>query len=62
MEYLKAITRSVTMEQIYVLLENIKAITLKDISTLPNEYQHLVALRLEQLQDELKRALKDKNE
>jgi len=48
------------MEQIFVLLADVKAVTLKDLSTLPTEHQHSVALRLEQLQEELDRALKEK--
>ena len=45
------------MEHIQQLLENVKTITLKDLSDLPKEHQHSVALRLEQLQDDLRRAL-----
>lgn len=45
------------MEHISFLLEMIKTISLKDISDLPPEHQHTVALRLEQLQDELRKAL-----
>ena len=48
------------MEQIFVLLADVKAVTLKDLSTLPIEHQNAVALRLEQLQEELNRALKEK--
>jgi len=45
------------MEQIFILLADVKAVTLKDLSTLPTEHLHTVALRLEQLQEELDRAL-----
>ena len=45
------------MEHICFLLEMVKAITLKDISDLPPEHQHAVALRLEELHEELNKAL-----
>jgi len=45
------------MEQILLLLMDLKAVSLKDLSDLPDENQHNVALRLEQLQEELNQAL-----
>ena len=45
------------MEQILLLLMDLKAVFLKDLSDLPHENQHNVALRLEQLQEELNQTL-----
>lgn len=45
------------MEQILLLLTDLKAVSLKDLSNLPVENQQNVALRLEQLQEELNQAL-----
>lgn len=45
------------MKGLLKLLAITKSITLQDISILPIENQHFVALRLEQLQDELIKAM-----
>jgi len=45
------------MDKILLLLTDLKAVSLKDLSDLPIENQHYVALRLEQLQEELNQAL-----
>jgi len=49
--------RRVTMDKILLLLTDLKAVSLKDLSDLPDENQYNVALRLEQLQEELNQAL-----
>jgi len=45
------------MEHLLQLLKEIECISLSDISTIPSANQHVVVEYLEQLQDELKRAL-----
>jgi len=45
------------MDKILLLLTDLKAVSLKDLSDLPDENQYNVALRLEQLQEELNQAL-----
>jgi hypothetical protein len=45
------------MERLTALLNEIKQITLTDISTLPEDNQHSIVEHLEQLQDELNSAL-----
>lgn len=45
------------MEQLQQLLTDLECISLADISAIPEANQHVVAERLEQLQDELKEAL-----
>lgn len=48
------------MERLSSLLDEIKQITLTDISALPTDNQHSVVEHLEQLQDELSHALLSK--
>lgn len=45
------------MEQLQQLLIDLECISLADISAIPEANQHVVAERLEELQDELKEAL-----
>lgn len=45
------------MEQLQQLLTELECISLADISAIPEPSQHVVAERLEELQDELRRAL-----
>ncbi|WP_421851751.1 hypothetical protein [Marinomonas sp.] len=45
------------MEQLQQLLTDLECISLADISAIPEPSQHVVAERLEQLQDVLKEAL-----
>ncbi|WP_417526952.1 hypothetical protein [Marinomonas shanghaiensis] len=45
------------MEHLQQLLTDLECISLADISAIPEPNQHVVAERLEQLQDELKEAL-----
>ncbi|EAQ65269.1 hypothetical protein MED121_18550 [Marinomonas sp. MED121] len=47
------------MDQIYFLLVNLKAITLEDLSSLPDYQQHDIALRIELLQEELIKAFQE---
>jgi hypothetical protein len=47
------------MERLTALLNEIKQITLTDISTLPEANQHSIVEHLEQLQDELNTALEN---
>jgi hypothetical protein len=47
------------MERLTALLNEIKQITLTDISTLPEDNQHSIVEHLEQLQDELNTALEN---
>lgn len=45
------------MEHLAALLNELKKVTLDDISNLPKDNQHVVAEHLEQLQDDLKSVL-----
>jgi hypothetical protein len=45
------------MENLLQLLTDLECISLSDISAIPEDSQHIIAENLEQLQDELKRAL-----
>lgn len=45
------------MEHLQQLLTELECISLADISAIPEANQHIVAERLEQLQDELKAVL-----
>ncbi len=46
------------MESLKVLLKDLECVSLRDISTMPLEYQPAIVEHLEQLQDELKAALR----
>ncbi|RBO83415.1 MULTISPECIES: hypothetical protein [Marinomonas] len=45
------------MEHFILLLHDLKQVTLEDIAALPEEAQHVIAEHLEQLQDDLDKAL-----
>ncbi|UTW01256.1 hypothetical protein KDW99_09060 [Marinomonas rhizomae] len=45
------------MEQLQQLLTDLECISLADISAIPEANQHVIAERLEQLQDDLKSVL-----
>ena len=50
------------MDNLQQLLNEIECITLADISAIPKPIQHVIVERLEQLQDELKVALRMNDE
>ena len=50
------------MEHLQQLLTDLECISLADISAIPEPSQHVVAERLEQLQDELKAVLQTSEE
>ncbi|WP_175404905.1 hypothetical protein [Marinomonas sp. FW-1] len=50
------------MEHLQQLLSDLECISLADISAIPESNQHVVAERLEQLQDELKAVLSSNDE
>lgn len=47
------------MENLLQLLTDLECISLADISAIPEANQHIVAERLEQLQDDLRAVLQD---
>ncbi|MEL0638764.1 hypothetical protein V6259_18690 [Marinomonas sp. TI.3.20] len=46
------------MEKLVQLLLELETISLNDISKIPNDYQHILAAKIEDLQDQLKMVLK----
>lgn len=49
------------MEQLTRLLKDLERITFQDISEIPQEEQHIIADRIEDLQDRLRKLAKEKN-
>lgn len=49
------------MEHLQELLKNLTKISFQDISSIPEQKQHLIAAQIEQLQDLLKNTIPSKN-